>query len=791
MAESRLAEIYRKELKTKGLLGALVSASGARMKEKTDIRNILPQTGISGAAFEKMFGKKYRYGGNGNSVRSAGDGGGGSGVDTKPMEEKLTRIGVDMKIMAKNTFVLPAMARDMNLMRMNMQKMVKLSGGTASTKADMFFKRAGDRENQYESQYKKNSSLTPTSENTESQKGGGFGIIGSLLSGILSGLKSLFSMTLGPLLIQMLSLLLKGGLILGVITAIGKYFTDPTFAAAVNKVVTDLWNGITPEFKKQLLVGGSILLGAIAAWKISMFGLGLAMDALRLKILGIGGPGGIDIPGSPGSRGPGGRSAGRSKMGMLGKLGLYGMGAFGLYQAGKSLFGDPMAAEYEGGATYEGSNGSTEMEGQKSVGLNTDTALAVGGTALGAYGLASAGSSIKKSLTPTPTPGFLTEGGTLGRDQAARRTKWGRFLAFLERKAPRLFARLGIKLMSMAGLAAIPIAGWVSALFTLAFAISDIYAIYTLWSEFTNSNEETSNPEVNDAAAKATKVSNETSNRSLSTNPMGDNSGYVTVGNDSPTPSSASSGSTSLSNVELPKGGSISASESIDYLVKNGGLTPEQAAGVVGNLVQESRLNSGAHNKSEGAYGLAQWRLSRLADLTTFAAGKGKDIGDPKTQLDFLIHELKGKEKRAGQMLASSNTVEEAAFNFGKYYERPKTVETSRMQYASKALAEYKPTSGASMLASDSGGAFFGNPNITKQGAKSGATQVPSSPSTGNALAQAQGNLTSQQLAMNSTGNQTVVNAPTNNNINQNSNNGGNVNPYNADLMKYLLTPIS
>ena len=34
MAESRLAEIYRKELKTKGLLGAFMSASGARMKER-------------------------------------------------------------------------------------------------------------------------------------------------------------------------------------------------------------------------------------------------------------------------------------------------------------------------------------------------------------------------------------------------------------------------------------------------------------------------------------------------------------------------------------------------------------------------------------------------------------------------------------------------------------------------------------------------------------------------------------------------------------------------------------
>ena len=145
MADSRLADIYRKELKTKGLLGALVSASGARLKEKTDIRGMLPQTGVSGAAFEKMFGKRYKYGGDKQTVRSAG---GSDTAATKSMEEKLTRIGVDMKIMAKNSVVLPAMARDMNLMRMNMQKMVKISGGTPSTKSDMFFKRASDREAQ-------------------------------------------------------------------------------------------------------------------------------------------------------------------------------------------------------------------------------------------------------------------------------------------------------------------------------------------------------------------------------------------------------------------------------------------------------------------------------------------------------------------------------------------------------------------------------------------------------------------------------------------------------------------
>jgi len=47
-------------------------------------------------------------------------------------------------------------------------------------------------------------------------------------------------------------------------------------------------------------------------------------------------------------------------------------------------------------------------------------------------------------------------------------------------------------------------------------------------------------------------------------------------------------------------------------------------------------------------------------------------------------------------MLLASNTAEEAAYNFGKYYERPKTVEQSRMNWASQTLAQYKPIGGGS-----------------------------------------------------------------------------------------------
>jgi hypothetical protein len=42
----------------------------------------------------------------------------------------------------------------------------------------------------------------------------------------------------------------------------------------------------------------------------------------------------------------------------------------------------------------------------------------------------------------------------------------------------------------MAGMAAIPIAGWISAAITLGFVFWDAYAIYSLWKDFTNQDDE-------------------------------------------------------------------------------------------------------------------------------------------------------------------------------------------------------------------------------------------------------------------------------------------------------------
>jgi hypothetical protein len=353
-----------------------------------------------------------------------------------------------------------------------------------------------------------------------------------------------------------------------------------------------------------------------------------------------------------------------------------------------AVAGAALGASSEANAgTIDAPNDGEEID-QNKPSMGEKIGYTAGAAALGAIGV----NSIKKNLTPpAKTPGALTQLGDVGAKRAAAQTKWGKFLIWLERKAPRLFARIGVKLAAMGGLAAIPIAGWIGAIISAGFLIWDAYYVYQLWTEYSGSPE-SKDSESNIAATSPTIL--EETNYDVNGNVTGPTpSSTASATNSSSTGTTPSS--TSSANVDLPKGGSISSSEAIDHLVKQG-LTPAQAAGVVGNLVQESKLNSGAQNKSEGSYGLAQWRLSRLADLTSFAASKGKDIGDPKTQLDFIMHELRGKEKKAGQMLFASKTAEEAANNFGTYYERPKTVEASRAKYASKALAEYKPGTGGS-----------------------------------------------------------------------------------------------
>lgn len=102
------------------------------------------------------------------------------------------------------------------------------------------------------------------------------------------------------------------------------------------------------------------------------------------------------------------------------------------------------------------------------------------------------------------------------------------------------------------------------------------------------------------------------------------------------------------------------------------GYTKEQAAGIVGNLVQESGVRSdGAVGDNGTAFGMAQWRGERFTRLKRFAAAQGKDWRDFDTQLAYIDMELQKHETSAYKALKSAKTVDEATAAFIGY-ERPR-----------------------------------------------------------------------------------------------------------------------
>lgn len=99
------------------------------------------------------------------------------------------------------------------------------------------------------------------------------------------------------------------------------------------------------------------------------------------------------------------------------------------------------------------------------------------------------------------------------------------------------------------------------------------------------------------------------------------------------------------------------------------GWTPEQAAGIVGNLFVESGLRTDAEGDGGQAYGIAQWHPDRQ---NTFKQVFGKDIREStfQEQLEFVNWELNNTEARAGNLLRSATDAETAAAIVDEKYER-------------------------------------------------------------------------------------------------------------------------
>lgn len=159
--------------------------------------------------------------------------------------------------------------------------------------------------------------------------------------------------------------------------------------------------------------------------------------------------------------------------------------------------------------------------------------------------------------------------------------------------------------------------------------------------------------------------------------------------------------------------------------LKSRGLNDEAAAGVMGNLEQESSFNSKAINPI-GCVGIAQWCGTRINDLKNYAAERGKDSSCLGIQLEFMWYEMTQTEQ--GQFTAKGDRLEiplvnalngedfssksrynqsnpyNAASVFHDYFERANTEKGENLGRGERAERLYKELSGKQVLVSPSTG---------------------------------------------------------------------------------------
>jgi hypothetical protein len=126
------------------------------------------------------------------------------------------------------------------------------------------------------------------------------------------------------------------------------------------------------------------------------------------------------------------------------------------------------------------------------------------------------------------------------------------------------------------------------------------------------------------------------------------------------------------------------------------GLTKVQAAGIVGNLMQESSVIPTAVEYGGGpGRGIAQWSVggrfnTGRTNLTSFAAARGASKWALTTQLDFIWYELETVGGFGLPELRAATTINAAVTAFQNKYEICGTCsQTKRLQYAQQALTDY------------------------------------------------------------------------------------------------------
>lgn len=162
-------------------------------------------------------------------------------------------------------------------------------------------------------------------------------------------------------------------------------------------------------------------------------------------------------------------------------------------------------------------------------------------------------------------------------------------------------------------------------------------------------------------------------------------------------PPSSGSGSTTA-----PLQGNDNAEKAFNFFVTNAGFTPIQAAGVVGNLMQESGVNPTSGDQSAGGVaGFTTGALS-MASMEAWVTAHGEDPTSLKGQLDFILHYITKVDPTVSSDMKKANDVRTATITWENDFEGclgsrgtgdpnapGSCLQDQRIQYAQDALQAY------------------------------------------------------------------------------------------------------
>lgn len=123
-------------------------------------------------------------------------------------------------------------------------------------------------------------------------------------------------------------------------------------------------------------------------------------------------------------------------------------------------------------------------------------------------------------------------------------------------------------------------------------------------------------------------------------------------------------------------GGVVDSAYVVNGLMERG-LPQHVAEAFAMNMQDESGFDPGINEinptvkGSRGGYGLYQLTGPRRRAYEAFAAERGTALNDPDAQLDFLVMELAGPEKRAAERIMSTSNAGEAGAAIVNYFLRP------------------------------------------------------------------------------------------------------------------------